>query len=233
MRWFNHLARALSLAFLASLIAGSAAAQSDSTPAGTPDAAQEPIWLQVDGVEQAVVRTWSDVPQPGTAPSDDEAFRLVNGLIVQFDTEENAAASVDAFRDWMVASMQVNVVDTDLTMTDEEVSDLGEGAMAVTATGTTGETPLTITVVVVQQDDRLYAVGSSVRADQDLLPQVTGIVGAMLDREPGDDVASDDLGRFSGGLWEIFPTQDDAVLEGMSRQGELPIYSAPDSTPAG
>lgn len=231
MHRFGHPTRALFFVIIIALLPVVTQAQTDSTPEGTPEGVQEPIWLRVDGIQEAVVRTWGEFPEPGTTVPEESEALLVNGLVVQFDTEENAAGAVEAFRDWMVASMQVNIVDTDLALTDEDVSDLGDNAMAVTASGTTGDTPLTISVVVVQQENRLLAVGSSVRADQDVLPQVTGIISAMLEREPDGDESQDGVGRFTGGLWEIFPDQDDESLDGMTRQGDLPIYTMPDSTP--
>lgn len=231
MRWFTHPGRALVMALMITLIPGVAGAQTGSTPAASPQAPEQAIWERVEGVEQAVVRTWSDVPQSGTPAAEGPTLRLLNGLVVQFDSEENAAAGVEEFRDWMMASMQVNLVDVELTLSDADVSDLGDNAAAVTATGTTGDNPLSISVVVVQQEDRVLAVGSSVMADEDLLPLVTGVASAMLEREPSGEAERDDVGQFSGGLWEIFPEPGDEVLDGMTRQADLPIYDSQGTTP--
>ncbi len=134
----------------------------------------------------------------------------------------------------MIASLQVNLVDVELTQQIGAVSNLGDDATAVNATGTTGENLLTITVIVAQDGDRLLAVGGSIMAEEELLPVVQGIVTVMLDREPGEDaVELDDMGRFTGGNWSIFPEQEDASLDNLQRQGDLPLYDSATPTPVG
>ncbi|MGI8975106.1 MAG: hypothetical protein ACR2GS_00075, partial [Thermomicrobiales bacterium] len=85
-----------------------------------------------------------------------------------------------------------------------------------------------------QDGDRLLAVGGSIMAEEELLPVVQGIVTVMLDREPGEDaVEVDDMGRFTGGNWSIFPEQEDAPLDNLQRQGDLPLYDSATPTPVG
>ncbi|MDQ4045516.1 MAG: hypothetical protein M3173_08735 [Chloroflexota bacterium] len=226
MRLTTHPGRALIFLLVAimTMLPGMTAAQ--GTPVATPGSPeqQQAVWERLDGVAQVVMRTWGDVlegtPVPGEAP----AQRFVAGLIAEFETEEQAASALDPIRDWMVASLQVNLVDVDLTAEAAEIDDRGDRSMALTATGTTRDMPLTISVVLVQDGDRVLAVGGSVMDEQDLLPLLEGIVDAMLEREPGGEESRDNVGRFSGGLWDIFPDQDAEVLDGMRRQGDLPIY---------
>ncbi|MBA2758912.1 MAG: hypothetical protein H0U38_04390 [Chloroflexia bacterium] len=244
MRWTNHPGRTLMIApllamLLAMLVAAPlvvAAAQTDGTPvAGIPsEEAPQSIWQTLDGVEGAIVRTWSDVPPPGTPSPEGLDLQFVTGLVVQFDDEASAGESLDGLRDWMIASLQVNLVDVELTQQIGAVSNLGDDATAVNATGTTGENLLTITVIVAQDGDRLLAVGGSIMAEEELLPVVQGIVTVMLDREPGEDaVEVDDMGRFTGGNWSIFPEQEDAPLDNLQRQGDLPLYDSATPTPVG
>lgn len=232
MRWTSHPARALMIGLLLAILPGIAVAQTSGTPGTPTDEAQQSIWQTLDGVEQAIVRTWGDVPPPGKPAPDGPVLRFVTGLVVQFDDAESASASLEALREWMVGSLQVNLVEVELTQEVGEVSNAGDAATAVRATGTAGENPLAIAVLVVQDGDRLLAVGASVLSDEDLIPLVQTIATAMLEREPGGDVAQDETGRFTGGNWSIFPEEDDASLEGMRRQGDLPIYQPP-STPVG
>ncbi|MBA2289196.1 MAG: hypothetical protein H0V98_02285, partial [Chloroflexia bacterium] len=240
MRWTHHPGRTLMIALLLAMSVAApafvAAAQTDGTPvAGTPsEEAPQSIWQTLDGVEGAIVRTWSDVPPPGTPTPEGSDLRFITGLVVQFDGEESAGESLDGLRDWVIASLQVNLVDVDLTQQIGQVSNLGDAATAVNATGTTGENPLTITVIVAQDGDRLLAVGGSIMSDEELLPVVQGIVTVMLDRELGeDDVEVSETGRFTGGNWSIFPEQDDPSLDDMQRQGDLPLYDLATPTPAG
>ncbi len=228
MRWTHHPGRALFVGFLALLmIPGLAGAQ--GTPAATPQTPEPAIWETLAGVDQAVMRTWGDVPEGTPAPGEAPAFRFVTGLVAQFDGPTNAAAAVEPIRDWMLASLQVNLVDVELIVEDVELPDVGDSASAVTASGTAADLPLTISVIVVQQGDRVLATGGSVMAEQDLLPLLAGVLDVMLDRQPGGDEQQDNLGRFSGGLWDIFPEAEDTVLDEMRRQGDLPIYQAPDA----
>jgi hypothetical protein len=229
MRWNSHPGRALIVGLLMTLmIPGFAAAQStpEASPAAT-QADQQAVWEQLNGAEQAVMRTWGDVPEGTPVPGEVPTLRFVSGLVGQFDGPTNAGTAIGPIRDWMLASLQVNLVGVEVTPTEVEVTDLGDSATAVTATGNVGQTPLSIAVIVVQKGDRVYAVGGSVTADQDLLPLARGIVEVMLDREPGGDEQRDNVGRFTGGLWEIFPPSDDASLDGMRGQGDLPIYQQP------
>ena len=233
MRWKSHPGRTLILALLFAMIPGVTGAQTSSTPATPSEDERQSIWQTLDGVEQAIVRTWGDVPPPGTPAPDGPVLRFVSGLVVQFDDAESAENSIEALRDWMMASLQVNLIDVELTQQVGEVENLGDSATVVRATGTTGEDPLTIAVVVVQEGDRLLMVGGSVQAEDDLVPLVQDVVTAMLEREPGGEVEQDEMGRHTGGNWSLFPEEDDAVLEGMRRQGDLPIYQPATPTPAG
>lgn len=227
MRWISHPGRALVFVLLLAMIPGSAGAQEDGTPVASPQTPEQAVvWEELDGLQQAVMRTWGDVPEGTPAPGEVPALRFVTGLIVQFDDEDQAAASTGPIRDWMVASLQVNLVDVSVEVQETDVGDLGDSASAVTATGSAGDLPLGITVVIVQDGDRVLAVGGSVMADEDLLGLSEDIVVAMLDREPGGEEERDNVGRFSGGLWEVFPEADAEVLDGMRRQGDLPIYQA-------
>lgn len=231
MRWTSHPGRAqiLGIAMLLVMIPGVTGAQTSGTPASP--APQQAIWQTLDGVDEAIVRIWGDVPPPGTPPPDGPVLRLVTGLVVQFDDAESAAASLEPMREWMFASLQVNLIDVELTQDVGEVENLGDNATVARATGTSGENPLTIAVVVVQDGDRLLMVGASVLADDDLLPIIQNVVGVMLEREPGDDVEQDEMGRHTGGNWSIFPEEDDPALEGMRRQADLPIYQPNAATP--
>ncbi|HEV2128991.1 MAG TPA: hypothetical protein VGR22_10270 [Thermomicrobiales bacterium] len=225
MRLTTHPGRALMFLLIAiMMLPGVTAAQ--GTPVATPGSPeqQQAVWERLDGVQQVVMRTWGDVTEDTPAPGEAPVQRFVAGLIAEFETEEQAAAALEPIRDWMVASLQVNLVDVDLTAEDAEIADLGDRSMALTATGTTRDMPLTIAAALVQEGDRVLAVGGSVMDEQDLLPLLEGIVDAMLEREPGGEESRDNVGRFSGGLWDIFPEQDAEVLDGMRRQGDLPIY---------
>jgi hypothetical protein len=228
MRWNTHPGRALIAGLLVMLmLPGLAAAQ--STPEATPASPeqQQAVWEQLEGVEHAVMRTWGDVPEGTPVPGQVPTLRFVTGLAAQFDGPTHAAAAVTPVRDWMLASLQVNLVGVEITPTEVEVTDLGDSASAITAKGNVGQTQLSLAVIVVQQGDRLLAVGGSVTDDRDLLPLMRGIVEVMLEREPGGEEKSDNVGRFSGGLWELFPPSGDPSLDGMRGQGDLPIYQEP------
>jgi hypothetical protein len=208
------------------MLPGIAGAQtpSPSTPIASPQAPEQGIWENLDGVQQAVMRTWGDVPVGTPAPGETPTLRFVTGLIAQFDSAEHAAAGVEPIQQWMAASLQVNLVEVDLMMNDVEVTDLGDSASAVTATGTANGMPFSLAVVVVQDGDRVVASGSTVTADEDMLPISQALVTDMLEREPSGEESRDNVGRFTGGLWSIFPESGAEVLDGMRGQGDLPIY---------
>ncbi len=230
MRWNTHPGRALIVGLLVMLLVPGLAMAQDSTPGATPPSPeqQQAIWEALEGVDRAVMRTWGDIPEGTPVPGQVPTLRFVTGLVAKFDGPTHAAAGVEPVRDWMLGSLQVNLVGVQITPTEVEVTDLGDSAMAVTATGNVGQTPLSLAVIVVQKGDLVLAVGGSVTADQDLLPLARGILESMLERQPGEgEETSDNVGRFSGGLWEVFPPSGDAVLDGMRGQGDLPIYQQP------
>lgn len=227
MRLRTHPWRALIVVLLAIVtIPGLAAAQ--GSPVATPGSPeqQQAVWERLEGVEQAVMRTWGDVPEETPEPGEVPVLRFVAALVAQFETEEQATAALEPIRDWMLASLQVNLVDVELASSPVKIDELGDASQAVTTTGTTGDVPLTIAVVLVQDGDRVLAVGGSVMAEQELVPLLEGIVDVMLDREPEGEESRDNVGRFTGGLWNIFPEEDAAALDGMRRQGDLSIYQA-------
>lgn len=226
MRRYSQPARALITALLAMLLIP-ALAGAQGSPAASPQAPDQAIWERLEGVERAVVRTWGDLPEGTPPPGQIPALRFVTGLVTQFGSPENAAAGVEPIRDWMLASLQVNIVDVSVTTEDVAVEGLGDRATAVRATGTAGQQPLSIAVVVAQDGDRVVAVGGSVMDERDLLPLAETIAAMMVEREPGGEEQRDNVGRYTGGLWELFPPREDAVLDGMRGQGDVPIYEAP------
>lgn len=227
MRWNTHPGRALIVGLLVMLLMPGMAVAQDASPGATPPSPeqQQAVWETLEGVDRAVMRTWGDIPEGTPDQGEVPTLRFVTGLVAQFDGPTHAAAAVEPVRDWMLGSLQVNLVGAELTSSEAEVADLGESASAVTASGSLGDTPLSMAVIVVQQGDRVLAVGGSVTADEDLTPLAQGILEAMLEREPGDsEETSDNVGRFTGGLWEVFPPGGDPVLDGMRGQGDLPIF---------
>jgi len=225
MRWNSHPGRALIVGVLIMLmLPGLAAAQ--ATPPASPAATQpqQAVWEQLEGVDHAVMRTWGDVPEGTPVPGQVPTLRFMTGLVAQFDGPTHAATAVKPVRDWMLASLQVNLVGVKITPTEVEVTDLGDSASAVTAKGNVGQTPLSIAVIVVQKGDLLMAVGGSVTADMDLLTLSRGMLDVMLDRQPGGEEKHDNVGRFTGGLWDVFPPSDDPSLDGMRGQGDVPIF---------
>ena len=226
MRWISHPGRALLIALMLAMIPGFTGAQTSSTPVASPQAPEQAVWEQLEGVQRAVMRTWGDVPEGTPVPGEVPTLRFVTGLVAQFESAEQAAAGVEPIRDWMAASLQVNLVEVDLTVEELETTDLGDSASAVTATGTANQSPFSIAVIVVQDGDRVLAAGGSILADEDLLGLAEGIITVMLEREPGGEEQRDNVGRFTGGLWDIFPEAEDEVLDGMRRQGDLPIYQS-------
>lgn len=227
MRWNTHPGRALIAGMLVLLLMPGLAAAQDATPGATPPSPeqQQAVWETLEGVDHAVMRTWGDIPEGTPAPGAMPTTRFVTGLAAKFDGPTHAAAGVEPIRDWMLGSLQVNLIGVQITTTDVEVTDLGDSAVAVTATGSVGQTPISMVVIVVQKGDLVLAVGGSVPAEQDLMPLARGILEGMLEREPGDsEETSDNVGRFSGGLWDIFPSGSDEALDGMRGQGDLPIY---------
>lgn len=230
MRWNTHPGRALIVGLLVMLMMPGLAAAQEASPGASPPSPeqQQAVWETLEGVDRAVMRTWGDIPEGTPVPGQVPTLRFVTGLVATFDGPTHAAAAVEPVRDWMLGSLQVNLVGVEVTPTEVEVTDLGESASAVTAKGNVGQTPISLAVIVVQQGDLVMAVGGSVTADQDLLPLAQGILEVMLEREPGEgEETSDNVGRFSGGLWEVFPPSGDASLDGMRGQGDLPIYQQP------
>ena len=225
MRSGTRPLRILALILVGLLTLPSVVAGQESSPVASPEDANQPaVWEELDGVQQVVMRTWGDVPD-GTPPDGEvPVLRFVTGIVAQFENNEQAANAMDPISDWVLASLQVNLVDVQLETESVDVDERGDSVSALTAMGTTGDMPLTISLVLVREANRVLVAGGSVMADRDLMPTMESIVDIMVEREPGGEETRDNVGRFSGGLWDTFPEPDNDVLDGMRRQGDLPIY---------
>src|SRR5665811_463944 len=79
MRWTSHPGRTLIFVLLLALIPGATVAQTSGTPESSPEAPQS-IWQTLGGVEEAIVRTWGDIPPGANNRLFDPAERLPDRL---------------------------------------------------------------------------------------------------------------------------------------------------------
>lgn len=95
----------------------------------------------------------------------------------------------------------------------EEVDDLGDNATRSSATIDQNEMSINVSLILVQQDETIYVVGSVVmNGDADQM--ATDVMEFMLDGEAGDaaDVEFNEDGTSTGGYFDVFPAEEDAEL---------------------
>jgi hypothetical protein len=180
---------------------------------------------QVAGTQRAVWRAYSGIVGPSNPVRGWELYASV----VEFDTPDHAAGALTPVGTAFRAQYAVPWV----TLSRVAPARLGDQAAAAVGTSdeTTGMTT-GVAALVVQADRYLYAVVvTAIETEPGTLDDATGtetatldmataVVEAMIDAEAGgNEVAFDDAGGSTGGLWDKLPTAGDPVLHGM-----IPVF---------
>ena len=188
-------------------VAGAIAQESTASPEATPDDNKIPLSSQ-PGFVLGASRTFV-VPDPGFSDLTNGLLLNLQGSGIEFDTPENAAATLEFLRTAIPAyytDTTEGVIASDVT--DEPIDDFGDERIAQTLTLTLDNdvfSQFEFGIVLIRKGPYLqFLTGfSTERATE----QVMELAAALDDRWPSDD------------LWDIVPTTQD-VPRTMTHAGE-------------
>ena len=236
MKSFSRLA-ALTIAILMAMTLANfqqVAAQDTGDVSDTYDDLAE-----LDGLVSGVIRTFNvdynalieELASPASAddlatPASPDAVELPGGLllftagVLQFDSEESAAAALEQARSEVVADDEGTEIEVDGLEGPTAAFTFVEENESGSAGGTT---------IVTQDGDQLVVVLSAgVEIDTEEL--ATGIAIDIVGAEAGDSEAEfHEDGTSSGGLWDKLPAADDEALESLPEVTDIELVPVQDS----
>ncbi len=217
------------LAAVASLIVSTTLAQ-------TPATSAPPAISELEGIESGIGRTWSldyeaimADATPGSVDLNNwQGLSALSVQILQFDSDDHASAAF-ALLETSIASEIPNLgQDGSLKVSNEDIDNLGDGAVASTLVTTTdtGETHLRNVLVL---DDHLVILVSSLAGTTESAASAEALAAYIVNQGEvsPDPVSFDPAGLSRGGLWGVLPQSGDSILEGLVVVRDDQLYPLP------
>jgi hypothetical protein len=202
----------------------------------TPSAAPPPAISELPGIQAGIGRTWSidyEAIMSGASPEsiDLNNFQGLTALsvqVLQFDSAGNARTAYDAFSASIAGELAGLGQEGTPTVSNEDVSNLGNAAVASTLVTTTdsGETHLRNVAVL---DDRLVVLVSSLAGTAESAASAEALAAYVVNEGAvsPDPVSYNPAGISSGGLWGVLPAADNPVLEDLVVLRDDQLYPSP------
>jgi hypothetical protein len=230
LKWFSAIALAL---LLGGMVLAPVSAQDD----------EEFDLDQLDGIQRSVGRFYyadfgAMAEAMGTPVAEDAPQTLVDGLsvaVMEFDNDDNADKAFDRIYDELLISAtesndgEVDDLGTPVAAVDvseEDVDDLGDDAKAFTVVSEDEGGAYNSFALITRDGEYLYMVIAYGSGDaSDAIQQYTE---DMMDRDAGDgDGTFNEDGTSTGGLWDVFPGADNALLVGLVTGGDQILFPIP------
>jgi hypothetical protein len=204
----------------------------------TDDTSEDPLedLSEFEGIQHGVSRSWSIdfAAMMETTPTGegDDPFEdmsgifLIGGFVLEFDEDGNAEDAFTKFQDLSDEELASDLADDETaTIKREELDDLGDQAMAFTITTDEEEFGGTYRYVIAQDGHYLLLAIAAGTTEEDAAV-ADEFASAMVDNlddqsGPGE---FDEEGGSTGGLWDIFPSDDDEMFEGLVPLGDEVLY---------
>lgn len=217
----------LSLAATFALFAGAASAQ-------TPVAGAIPNIDELDGIEEAVSRTWGlDIEAmiaatPDLEPDDLGVVLALSAMVLRFENEEQARAGYEAFLENIDADLLDLAQGEAATVTDEPIDDLGDAASAVVLNTGAGEEETFFRFVLVHDGEHFFLT-SALGDTSDNVASADELARYLVDEgaEQGDEAVFVAEGASSGGLWGFMPADDHDLLGELIPNFDETLFPAP------
>jgi len=176
------------------------------------------------GIQRAVARNYSGdtsvLATPETAPA---TTYFLGAAVAAFDSSEDAAAALEPIHAQSTATF---TEEFSITPEPADPGDIGDQVRA--NVGTTEQDGLTVelTTIVVQDGAYVYVVAAvGVGTDTGVLETATGVIETMIAAGVGSgDGTFDETGGSTGGLWDKFPAEGDAALNGLVPEEDSQLY---------
>jgi hypothetical protein len=227
MRSPLKLSALLALLLLAfTMVGGTGVGAQESTPEGLQPA-------DLDGIQNAVSRTYAldysammeAMATPGAEPSMPTGIVGIGGVIIEFDSDDNAAVAFE--------KLQEDMLSDETFSEDSEVAefelDAGDQSTAYAGTYETDGQLSEDDLALVQAGNAVYVVYAS-GIETDVQPVVTAFVQHLIDAEGSGAGEFNEDGTSTGGLWDKFPADDDELVAGLITYDAI-VYPQPETTP--
>ena len=190
--------------------------------AQTPDALDGalPGVGQLTGVQGAVARIWGlDIDaelraSPGASPLDFlNALTMLNATVMEFDTADSATEAFSTYAAGIGAQLQMMGQGGTPTVTESELSDVGDEATSATLETVSGDFATYYRFDLVR-NDTLFFLCSGLAGSEDPVSRVDDLARWLVQngKKDGDPAIFVAEGGSSGGLWGYMPLDGDPVV---------------------
>lgn len=180
----------------------------------------------LEGLQYGVARSYSvdyealfAAATPGADLTMPSGLTLIGGMVLEFDSNDNAAAGLDRMVEEMNATGMLD--DEDVAM-EEWDSGLGNRNISYVSTyefdGLVTETVISI----FQQDNVIYLITTS-GSDVEVKDLATTFGQMLIDNDGSGEGEFNADGTSTGGLWDTFPSADEDLVAGLVPMDEI-IY---------
>jgi hypothetical protein len=226
--------RTAAFILLAVVLAVPALAGSAQTP--EPSALPDPS--EMEGIERAVVRTWSvdfdpaAAATPGYAASRfGEGLSILSGFVLQFDSADQAADAYTVFTGGVDDELLALGTWDDPTIASGEIPEIGNQAYSATVEGRIEEYTEAYRYVVVLREQYLIIAAAAGATLEDVAAAEALARWMTEEGTPGnEDETWEVSGTSTGGLWGFFPPDQHELLDGLSPINDDVLYPATDDT---
>jgi hypothetical protein len=156
--------------------------------------------------------------------------------VLRFDNSDNAESGFDRMADELVKSANESMEEGDdsgtpvapITVDQQDVDGIGDEAKSMSAALEEEDGTYFSYGIIAREGEFVYLLIGDGSADPS--EAINNLAKGMIDRDPGDgDGTFNDDGTSTGGLWDVFPANDDPALGGLMNGGDEILY--PEATP--
>lgn len=191
--------------------------------AQTQQASSLPEPATLDGIQQAVVRTWGIDFEAILAATPDyqpdilsDNLTVLGEFIFEFDSATHAGAAFTIYRAGMNDELRTMDVIGDAPIIDEALEAPGDQAFSATLVTITGDYAAAVRYVLVQDGPRLI-VTFAIANDASNAAAANHLASWIAKHgTSGGEIAFDATGHSRGGLWDSFPSEDNEMLDTMT-----------------
>lgn len=232
LRWISALALAL---LLGGMVLAPVSAQEDT---------EEFDFGDLDGIQSGVGRYYyadysamfDAMSTPGAEMPELPALLGLSVGVLKFDSDDNADSGFDKLYEELVNSANESLAEdadtgtptTPVTVTENDVDDIGDEAKSMSATLEEEDGTYYSYGIIAREGDLIYLLIGNGGSDPS--EAINNLTKGMMDRDAGEgDGTFNEDGSSTGGLWDLFPADDDPALGGLLNGGDEIIY--PEATP--
>ena len=225
---------------LAVLLTGLFVLTAAPTMAQDEHASPFPDFFELEGLEAGVTREYAldfsqfEAVETDSDEADEVEYRDVftySGIVLEFDSGDNAAAGYDAFLDHGIEPTVTGFGLEDPAVAEAEVEDLGEQAFAYSIFNDTGSTEGYIRYVFTQQVAYVFVAIIVTETEESSL-DADALLALFVEQtgEGHSGVGTHDAeGGSTDGLWAFYPDADHELWAGLIPAGDEVVFPVTDN----